>query len=247
MLKSIALEVIGEQKLSCARCEQRVQRLLAALPGVRQVSARVSGQRIDVLCEVPLANAETIAKKLAADGYQTRVFESDMAGPAAEKPDTLRQAAANAPCNRSGWMGGAMSVLASAVGLICPACLPAVAGLLASLGVGVAAAEAFMRPALIVLLMLAVATFAWSAARHKQWWVVVTGLVGSVLVYLGRYYFGFPELWMNQAALWGGASVLVGTSVLNFWLKHGCARCAGAQTNPATAGDNGGRVPSHEP
>lgn len=33
MFKSIAFEVIGEQRLHCERYEQRVERLLKALPG----------------------------------------------------------------------------------------------------------------------------------------------------------------------------------------------------------------------
>ena len=49
MFKSIAFEVIGEQRLHCESCEQRVERLLKGLPGVGQVRARSDNQRIEVL------------------------------------------------------------------------------------------------------------------------------------------------------------------------------------------------------
>jgi hypothetical protein len=128
--------------------------------------------------------------------------------------------------NRSGWLGGATSVLASAVALVCPACIPAIASLLASLGIGLAAKEQFIRPFLIGLIVLAVASFVWSAKLHRHWWVVATGLVGGVLVYMGRYYLGFGELWMNQFATWVGTGVLIGTALVNLKLKRGCPSCA---------------------
>ena len=128
--------------------------------------------------------------------------------------------------NKSGWLGGAASVLASAAGLVCPACLPAVASLLASLGIGLAASEQVIRPLLIALLAVAIAAFAWSARQHRHWWIVATGAGGGALVYLGRYYIGFSALWMNQAALWTGAGLLIGTSLINFWLKRSCPSCA---------------------
>jgi hypothetical protein len=131
--------------------------------------------------------------------------------------------------NQSGWFGGFMSVLASAVGLTCPACIPAFASLLASMGIGVAAAEQFIRPMLVGLLVIAVAAFAWSAKLHRHWWVVLTGIIGGVLVYLGRY-FVFDELWITQVALWTGTVLLVVTSLVNLVLKRACASCSKEQT-----------------
>jgi len=126
--------------------------------------------------------------------------------------------------NKSGWWGTVASFLASFVGLSCPVCIPAVASLLASLGIGIAAKEQFIRPLLLSSLVIAVASFVWSAKLHHRWWVVVAGVVGGVLVYLGRY-FGFGELWMNQLSLWSGAGILIGTSIINLRLRDGCRRC----------------------
>lgn len=130
-------------------------------------------------------------------------------------------------------------MLASAVALVCPACIPALAGLLASLGIGLAAKEQFIRPLLVALLALAVASFVWSANVHRHWWVVATGLAGGVLVYMGHYYLGFGELWMNQVAIWAGTGVLISTALVNLRLKRGCPRCAKVAPEPA-AGDESG-------
>lgn len=141
----------------------------------------------------------------------------------------------NVKTNKFGWLGSLASLLASAAALVCPACIPAVASLLASLGIGLAASEQVIRPLLIGLLALAVGSFVWSARRHGQWWIVGAGVIGGVLVYLGRY-FGFAALWMNQAALWSGAGALIGTSLVNLVLKRGCTRCA-TDANSANASE----------
>lgn len=146
--------------------------------------------------------------------------------------------------NKSGWLGGVTSLLASAVALVCPACIPAFASLLASLGIGLAAKEQFIRPMLVGLLVLAVASFAWSAKLHRHWWVVAAGFVGGVLVYMGRYYLKFGELWMNQVATWAGTGVLIGTALVNLRLKRGCPSCA---TDPAKPDAGNGNCCGDEP
>ena len=73
MLKSITLEVIGDEQLHCEGCEQRVDRLLNALQGVRQVRAHAHNQHIDVLFDTAVLEATAIAKRLGEAGYETRV------------------------------------------------------------------------------------------------------------------------------------------------------------------------------
>ena len=76
MLKSITLEVIGDQRLVCEGCEQRVERLLKALPGVGKVRAQARKQRIEVLFDAAALEATAIAERLGTAGYQTRVGSS---------------------------------------------------------------------------------------------------------------------------------------------------------------------------
>lgn len=73
MLKSVTLEVIGDQRLHCEACEQRVARLLKTLDGVGQVRAQAGEQRIDVLFDARMLQPEAITERLRQAGYQTKV------------------------------------------------------------------------------------------------------------------------------------------------------------------------------
>ena len=73
MFKSFTFEVTGDQRLNCAACEQRVARVLKTLEGVGQVRAHAATQRIDVLFDAGVLEPRTIAERLSAAGYETRV------------------------------------------------------------------------------------------------------------------------------------------------------------------------------
>lgn len=74
MYKSINLEVIGDQKLVCEGCQERVEHALKTLEGVGQVRAKASNQRIEVLFDAATLDAEAIAERIAKTGYQTKVI-----------------------------------------------------------------------------------------------------------------------------------------------------------------------------
>jgi len=73
MFKSITLEVVGNQRLTCEGCEEHVERLLKALPGIGQVRAQARNQCIEVLFDAALLEANAIAERLGKAGYETRV------------------------------------------------------------------------------------------------------------------------------------------------------------------------------
>lgn len=73
MFKSVTFEVVGDQRLNCAACEQRVTRLLKTVEGVGQVHAQANTQRIDVLFDERLVNPQAIADRLSDAGYATKV------------------------------------------------------------------------------------------------------------------------------------------------------------------------------
>lgn len=73
MLKTVTFEVIGEQRLNCASCEQRVARLLRTVEGVGQVRASADTQRIDVLFDASMLQPDAIAERLNAAGYNTKL------------------------------------------------------------------------------------------------------------------------------------------------------------------------------
>lgn len=76
MLKPITFEVVGDQRLTCEGCEQRVERLLKTLQGVGQVRAQAHTQRIEVLFDTAVLDANAIAERVRQTGYQTRVVTS---------------------------------------------------------------------------------------------------------------------------------------------------------------------------
>lgn len=73
MFKSITFEVIGDQRILCAGCEERIEGLLKGLEGVGKVRAKASNQRVEVLFDVLRLDANAIAERLGSAGYQTRV------------------------------------------------------------------------------------------------------------------------------------------------------------------------------
>ena len=76
MFKSITFVLVGDQKIVCEGCEQRVERLLKALQGVGQVRAQARNQRIEVLFDRAVLEATAIAECLGKAGYETRVGSS---------------------------------------------------------------------------------------------------------------------------------------------------------------------------
>lgn len=137
----------------------------------------------------------------------------------AAKSDSLRAT------SRGRLAGGIASVLATIAALICPACIPAIAGFLASLGLGFALKQSFIGPLLIALLIVSMASFAWAARLHRHWWILVTGGIGAAIIYISRF------VWFRPALMWIGAALLIGTSLINFKLKRACSRCAPTDQN----------------
>ena len=76
MLKSISFEVIGDNRIVCEGCEERIERLLKNLEGVDKVRAKSRNQRVEVLFDTTRLEADTIAEHLGNAGYQTRLRSS---------------------------------------------------------------------------------------------------------------------------------------------------------------------------
>lgn len=134
------------------------------------------------------------------------------------------------------WLAGATSLTTTALGLACPACIPAVAAMLVSLGISIATVERMMQPMLAGLLLGSIGLLAWSAFQHHRWWVVVAGAAGAGSLYAGRY-LPFDDLLTNQTLLWSGVLLLVGTSLLNLRFRRACRCCAVTPTPGSTERD----------
>lgn len=77
MFKSITLEVVGDDRLNCEGCEERVENALKKVSGVGKVRAHSSNQRIEVLFDSVVLDANAIAARIANVGYQTKVVDSN--------------------------------------------------------------------------------------------------------------------------------------------------------------------------
>ncbi|MCA9407962.1 MAG: MerC family mercury resistance protein [Candidatus Omnitrophica bacterium] len=114
------------------------------------------------------------------------------------------------------WLAQIASVFSALVAIVCPLCIPALGAFLASIGLGFAVRVSFLQPFLIILLLISLGSLAWSARLHKQWWILLIGVVGAFGIYAGRY------IWFSLPLMYGGAFLLIGISIVNFKLKLSC-------------------------
>ncbi len=76
MLKFISFEIIGERRLVCDGCEQRVERALKSQQGVQKVRANARKQLIEVLYEASVLDAASISERIDKVGYQATVVNN---------------------------------------------------------------------------------------------------------------------------------------------------------------------------
>jgi hypothetical protein len=111
----------------------------------------------------------------------------------------------------------------------CAACLTAYSGVLASVGVGFVAADSGLTVLTAVLLVLGLASVAWSTRRHRHLGPLALVLVGSGVLLTARS--GMP----STRILLAGAAITLAGSVWNLWLERRPASCcADVATNEST-------------
>ena len=135
---------------------------------------------------------------------------------------------------------GLLSTLAVAPGtlaaflpaLTCPACWPAYAGLLSSLGIGFLWEGPYLLPITVALLGIALAALAHGARQRRGYGPLVLGGVGSVAVILAKFLFHRP--WVAAVA----AGLILAASVWNAWPKkmahRSCPACQATDKSGAT-------------
>jgi len=114
--------------------------------------------------------------------------------------------------------------------LACPACWPAYAGLLSSVGLGFLLDTAYLLPLTAVFLVLAVGALAFRARSRRGYGPFGAGLAAAGVVLVGKFVFE------SDAAMYGGIGLLVAASVWNAWPKSNdsvgsCPKCV--QQEPA--------------
>jgi len=73
MVRTLEFVVMGEEKMHCAGCEQRVRNVLRRLPGVQEVQANATTQQVRVTVDPSQVGAEQIRAKLEQLGYQAKI------------------------------------------------------------------------------------------------------------------------------------------------------------------------------
>ena len=73
MVQTLEFVVMGEEKMHCAGCEQRVSNVLRRLPGVQEVQANATTQQVRVTVDPSQVGAEQVQAKLEQLGYQAKI------------------------------------------------------------------------------------------------------------------------------------------------------------------------------
>ena len=95
--------------------------------------------------------------------------------------------------------------------LACPACWPAYAGLLSSLGIGFFDYTPYLLPLTVVFVLIAVAALAYRAQQRRGYKPLLVGLLAAGTLLIGKFHYD------NDAAMYAGLSLLVAASLWNTW------------------------------
>lgn len=117
----------------------------------------------------------------------------------------------------SGWRSSLATLPGVAVAVLpklaCPACWPAYAGLLSSVGLGFLITTTYLFPLTAAFLILAVGALAFRAQTRREFGPCAAGLVGATLVLVGKFAFD------SNVVMYSGIGLLVAASVWNAWPK----------------------------
>lgn len=113
--------------------------------------------------------------------------------------------------------------------LVCPACWPAYAGLLSSVGLGFLVSTAYLLPLTVAFLVLALAALVFRASRRRGHGPFLLGMAAAIGVLLGKF------LWESNYVLYGAVGLLVAASLWNTWphQNHQTATCVSCETQEA--------------
>jgi len=204
--------------------------VVRAAAGDEPVSAVVKRQMKDPGCacatENPsgsccLGNIRAAEKRLAgAAGGETPVDAPDL---------TLDDRPSEAPllATSGSGRGGLVGALAVVPGIgaallpavACPACWPAYAGLLSSLGIGFVNYTPYLGPLMVLFLAIALVTLALQGRRRGSYGPLLLGTLGSAALLAGRFALASDPL------TYAGIVALVAASAWNAWPRRATA-CA---------------------
>jgi len=158
-----------------------------------------------------------------------RIYESaagQVHAPAAEQIALALTAAdqATGPARpASGWRSSLATLpgigLAFLPKIACPACWPAYAGVLTSLGLGFLLDVRWLFPLTAVFLLIAVVALGFRARRRRGFGPFFVGLGAAAIVLGGKFSFE------SDAAMYAGLGMLVAASIWNTWPRRATPAC----------------------
>lgn len=140
---------------------------------------------------------------------------------------------------RRAWKQGLLALPGVSVSMLpklaCPACWPAYAGLLSSVGLGFLISTAYLLPLTAASLTLAVWMLAFRATKRHGYGPFLLGLLAAIAVLLGKFE------WESNPAIYGAVGLLVVASVWNAWPRRDafkeaatCPECQGKEVGDST-------------
>ncbi len=114
--------------------------------------------------------------------------------------------------------------------LACPACWPAYAGLLSTVGLGFLGATRYLLPLTAVFLLVSVGILAFGAKRRRGYKPSILGILAAALLMYGKFSLA------SDPVLYAGLGILILASVWNSWplpLRCECAPSAGLKPSGA--------------
>lgn len=190
-----------------------------------------------------LVDGKDVAGSPPGEGNSSCRLYRNMAGKFAGVPSVEQIAAAlksnnglpNAPARTSAeWRSSAAAAPGIAFAflpkLACPACWPAYAALLSSVGMGFLLDVKYLFPLTTAFLALAVGALAFRARIRRGYGPFVLGLAAGGGLLVGKFVYGC------DVAMYGGGALLLAASVWNAWpVRGGDARCPGCVSDSSSS------------
>jgi hypothetical protein len=182
-----------------------------------------------------LVNGHDVADmEASAGGNSCRVYRS-RDGRLSGVPSVEQIASVLRGASASGWKSALAVLPGVAVALLpsvaCPACWPGYAALLSSLGVGFLPTAPYLLPLTLVGLAIPIGVLAGGTRRGHGLLPLVSGLIGSILLVVGRFALD------SNSFLFLGTMGLVAASLWNAWPRWrrsagSCPACSLVQIMP---------------
>ncbi|HZW61684.1 MAG TPA: MerC family mercury resistance protein [Candidatus Babeliales bacterium] len=107
--------------------------------------------------------------------------------------------------------------------IVCPLCWPLYAGLMSAVGISFVSYAKYLLPLTILFLIIALIGLGFRAKQRRGYKPFILGLLGSLFILMGKFY------WDSDILLYAGLFLLISASIWNSWPKHiktpGCSSC----------------------